>query len=251
MDNPLAKYLSKDGRVDSKILDQLAYNEKMAELGRLSAGVIHEINTPLSVIAAASQMVLDEKGLSEFAIEMIERIHAEAQRLSQLTRGLLSFAREEDGVAAETDVNDSLREILSFLKYEAQKRSVTVSEEFDYQLPSITADANRLKQIFMNIIVNALQAMPNGGNLTVTTSLSGGNIINIRIADTGAGIPRAVINKIFEPFFTTKEPGQGTGLGLFITRNNVHSLSGRIEVESEEGQGTCFSLYFPAIALQD
>jgi len=251
MDNPLVKYLSKDGHVDKKILDQLAYNEKMAELGRLSAGVIHEINTPLSVISAASQMVLDEKGLSEFAIEMIERIHTEALRLSQLTRGLLSFAREEDGVTEETDVNETLREILSFLRYEAQKRSITVSEEFDYRLPGINADANRLKQIFLNIIVNALHAMPDGGSLLVRTSQCGDNFVNIRIADTGAGIPKTIINKIFEPFFTTKEPGQGTGLGLFITRNNVHALSGRIEVESEEGQGTCFSLYFPAIALQE
>jgi signal transduction histidine kinase len=249
MDNPLAKYLSKDGHVDRKILDQLAYNEKMAELGRLSAGVIHEINTPLSVIAAASQMVLDEKGLSEFAIEMIERIHAEAHRLSQLTRGLLSFAREEDGQMVETDTNAVLREVLIFLRYEAQKRSVTITEEFDYQLAGINADANRLKQIFLNIIVNALHAMPDGGHLTVCTT-HGENMVKIRIADTGAGIPKSVIKEIFEPFFSTKEPGQGTGLGLFITRNNVHALSGKIEVESEEGQGTCFTLYFPAIAVQ-
>jgi signal transduction histidine kinase len=196
-------------------------------------------------------MVLDEKGLSEFAIEMIERIHAEAQRLSQLTRGLLSFSREDDGLTAETDINDALREILSFLKYEAQKRSVTVTEEFDYRLPGINADANRLKQIFLNIIVNALHAMPGGGRISVSTSQCGGNLLRIRIADTGTGIPKSVINNIFEPFFTTKEPGQGTGLGLFITRNNVHALSGRIEVESEEGQGTTFTLYFPAIAVQE
>jgi len=93
--------------------------------------------------------------------------------------------------------------------------------------------------------------MPDGGSLLVRTSQCGDNLVNIRIADTGAGIPKTIINKIFEPFFTTKEPGQGTGLGLFITRNNVQALSGRIEVESEEGQGTCFSLYFPAIAVQE
>lgn len=249
MDNPLAKYLSQD-HVDRKLLDQLAYYEKMAELGRLSAGVIHEINTPLSVIAAASQMVLDEKGLSDSAVEMIERIHSEVQRLSRLTRGLLSFAREEE-VTAETDVNDTLREILTLLRYESQKSSITLTDELDYQLPAINADVNRLKQIFMNILVNAFHAMPEGGSVLVSSSRYGDNFVIVRISDTGTGIPEAVLKRIFNPFFTTKEPGQGTGLGLFITKNNIEALGGRIEVESEEGRGTCFSLFFPAIAGLD
>ncbi len=248
MDNPLAEYITKDGHVDKKILDQLAFNEKMAEIGRLSAGVMHEINTPLSVIAAASQMVLNEPGLSEFVVEMIERIHAEAQRLSQLTRGLLSFAREENGTGEEIDVNEALHEVMVFLRYEAQKRSIIVVEEFDYQLPSIYGAVNRLKQIFLNIIMNALQAMPEGGRLLLRSSQCNGHTVKIEIADTGPGIPKEVIKKVFEPFFTTKEPGQGTGLGLFVTRNNVQALGGKVEVESAEGQGACFTLYFPAIA---
>jgi two-component system NtrC family sensor kinase len=248
MDNPLAKYLTKDGHVDKKLLDQLAFNEKMAELGRLSAGVIHEINTPLSVIAAASQLVLNEKGLSEFVIEMIERIHGEAQRLSQLTRGILSFAREEEGVGEEIDVNDILRDVMVFLKYEAQKRSIVVAEDFDYQLPGIFAEENRLKQIFINLIMNALQAMTEGGRLLLNTSLSDGDMVRVVIADTGTGIPGEIIDRIFEPFFTTKEPGMGTGLGLFITKNNMQALGGRIEVESSVGEGTNFRLFFPAIA---
>jgi two-component system NtrC family sensor kinase len=248
MDNPLAKYLTKDGHVDKKLLDQLAFNEKMAELGRLSAGVIHEINTPLSVIAAASQLVLNEKGLSEFVIEMIERIHGEAQRLSQLTRGILSFAREEEGVGEEIDVNDILRDVMVFLKYEAQKRSIAVVEDFDYQLPGIFAEESRLKQIFINLIMNALQAMTEGGRLLLNTSLSDGDMVRVVITDTGTGIPGEIIDRIFEPFFTTKEPGMGTGLGLFITKNNMQALGGRIEVESSVGEGTNFRLFFPAIA---
>jgi signal transduction histidine kinase len=245
MDNPIAKYLTKDAHDDEKIMDQLAYNEKMAELGRLSAGVIHEINTPLSVIAAASQMVLQERDLSEFAVEMIERIHEEAQRLSRLTRGLLSFSREDEGVVEETDVNETLREVMGFLKYEAQKRSVGVEEDFDYQLPGIFADANRLKQVFINIVMNALQAMPQGGRLLLRSSLSEGQTIRIDIIDTGPGMSPELIDKIFDPFYTTKKPGQGTGLGLFVTRNNVLALGGRIEVESREGEGARFTLHFP------
>jgi two-component system NtrC family sensor kinase len=248
MDNPLAKYLTKDGHVDKKLLDQLAFNEKMAELGRLSASVIHEINTPLSVIAAASQLVLNEQGLSEFVVEMIERIHSEAQRLSQMTRGILSFAREEEGAGEEIDVNDTLRDVMVFLKYEAQKRSIAVVEQFDYRLPGIFAEENRLKQIFINLIMNALQAMTEGGRLLLNTSLSDGDMVSVVIADTGTGIPGEIIDRIFEPFFTTKEPGMGTGLGLFITKNNMQALGGRIEVESSVGEGTNFRLFFPAIA---
>jgi signal transduction histidine kinase len=248
MDNPLAKYLTGDGKVDKKLLDQLAFNEKMAELGRMSASVVHEINSPLSVIAAASQMVLDEKDLSEFAVEMIERIHVEAQRLSQMTKGLLSFAREENGLREETDVNGTIRDVMVFLRYEARKRSISVEEELDYQLPNICADVNRLKQIFINLIMNALQAMTEGGCLLLRTSLCNNKEVKIEISDTGAGIAEELIDKIFEPFFTTKTAGMGTGLGLFVTKNNVQALDGRMEVESKVGMGTCFSLYFPAIA---
>lgn len=248
MDNPLAKHVTKDGHVDKKFLDQLAFNEKMAELGRLSAGVIHEINTPLSVIAAASQLILNEQGLSEFVVEMIERIHAEAQRLSQLTRGVLTFAREETGTAEDIDINATLRDVMVFLKYEAQKRSIAVVEEYDYQLPGIFAEENRLKQIFINIVMNALQAMTEGGRLMLRTSRCDGNMVKVEIADTGSGIPAEVLDKIFEPFFTTKEPGKGTGLGLFVTKNNMRALGGKIEVESSAGEGTRFSLFFPAIA---
>ncbi len=240
--------MSRNGHVDKKFLDQLAFNEKMAELGRLSAGVIHEINTPLSVIAAASQLVLNEQGLSEFVVEMIERIHAEAQRLSHLTRGVLSFAREETGAGEDIDVNTTLRDVMVFLKYEAQKRSIAVVEEFDYQLPGIFAEENRLKQVFINLVMNALQAMTECGCLTLRTSKCDGNQVKVEIVDTGTGIPAEALDRIFEPFFTTKEPGAGTGLGLFVTKNNMQALGGKIEVASIIGEGTCFTLYFPAIA---
>lgn len=245
MDNPFTRYITQDGQSEEKLLKQLTFNEKMAELGRLSAGIIHEVNTPLSVIAAASQMVLNEPDLSEFVIEMVARIQSEAQRLAQLTKGLLSFSREENGEDTEIDVNNTLSEVMTFLRYEAQKRSITVIEEFDYELPLIRTDVNRLKQVFMNVIVNALQSMAGGGRLLLHTSRCDNCLIKVRIEDTGTGIPRGAMKRIFEPFYTTKEPGEGTGLGLFITMKNMQTLGGRIEVDSVEGKGSCFSLYFP------
>jgi len=247
MDKPCTEHTPRDGHDEDELLKRLACNEKMAELGRLSAGIIHEINTPLSVIAAASQMVLCEPNLPESVVEMVERIHQEVQRLSQLARGILSFSREEDGAEGESDVNMTLREVLAFLKYEIQKRSVTVNDVLDPHLPLVNASQNLLKQIFLNLMVNALQAMDAGGCLFIDSSLGDDMMIRVRIRDTGAGIPPNALEKIFTPYYTTKDPGIGTGLGLYVTRNNVERLHGSIQVESTEGAGTCFTLFFPSL----
>jgi signal transduction histidine kinase len=134
---------------------------------------------------------------------------------------------------------------MAFLKYEAQKRSVTVIEELDYHLPTILADGNRLKQIFINLIMNALQAMEHGGALLLRTSLLDDDSIEIQIADTGSGIPAETIGRVFEPFYTTKTTETGTGLGLFITKTIVECFGGRIAVQSVEGEGTTFTVTFP------
>jgi signal transduction histidine kinase len=245
MDTPITEHMPRDCHDEEKILRQLASNERMAELGRLAAGIIHEINTPLSVIGAASQMILYERDLPESVVEMVERIHLEVQRLSQLTRGILSFSRDE-GPEGETDVNLVLHEVLSFLKYEILKRSITVIEDLDPQLPLLDASPNLLKQILLNLIVNSLQAMEHDGRIYLATSPEGDGMIRITIRDTGPGIPSNAIEKIFDPFFSTKESGEGTGLGLFISRNNIEKLGGRIMVESKEGLGACFVVLLPS-----
>ncbi|MHC1697424.1 MAG: sensor histidine kinase [Geobacteraceae bacterium] len=247
MDKSFAEHMPRDGQAEDELIKRLASNEKMAELGRLSAGIIHEINTPLSVIAAASQMVLCEPDLPESVTEMVERIHQEVQRLSQLTRGILSFSREEDAAESESDLNLTLHEVLTFLKYEIQKRSITVSEELDPHLPLVKANQNLLKQVFLNLIVNALQAMGSRGCLTIRSSLTEDMMICVQIKDTGPGIAQEALEKIFTPFYTTKEPGVGTGLGLYVTRNNLERINGSIQVESAVGEGTCFSVFFPSL----
>ena len=244
MDGSLAKYMAAD-RTEEEFLEQLAFNEKMAELGRLAVGMVHELNTPLSVIVSAAQMILREEELSESVKEMVARIDMEAQRLSQFTKGLLSFSRREDGTVAEADVNQVLRDVMSFLKYDAQKRSVAVVEEMNYDLPAVAADSNRLKQIFINLVMNALQVMENGGALLLKTTMADERSIEVEIADTGCGIPQDKLARIFDPFYTTKAPGEGTGLGLFITKSLVELLGGRISVRSAEGEGTAFIVRLP------
>jgi signal transduction histidine kinase len=247
MNSSLAENLTTESRNDEDFLEQLAWNERMAELGQLAVGMVHELNTPLSVIVSAIQLILRDEELSPSVKEMVERIEMEVQRLSQFTKGLLSFARKEDGPLGEADVNQVLQEVMYFLKYEALKRSIKIVEDFDFRLPLIAADANRLKQIFINLVMNAFQAMEGGGSLLLRSSFNEERFVSVQIADTGSGIPRKNLSRIFEPFYTTKKTGKGTGLGLFITKKIVESFSGAISVESSEGEGTCFTITFPVI----
>ncbi len=247
MNSSLAENLTDECRMDEAFLEQLAWNERMAELGQLAVGMVHELNTPLSVIVSATQLILRDEELSPSVKEMVERIELEVQRLSLFTKGLLSFARKEDGPVGEADLNQVLQEVMYFLKYEALKRSIKIVEDFDFRLPPIAADANRLKQIFINLVMNAFQAMEGGGSLLLRTSSSEERFASVQIADTGSGIPQKTLSRIFEPFYTTKKTAKGTGLGLFITKKIVESFSGTISVESSEGEGTCFTITFPVI----
>ena len=245
MNSSLADNLTDECGIDQDFLEQLAWNEKMAELGQLAVGMVHELNTPLSVIVSATQLILREEDISSSVKEMVERIDMEVQRLSLFTKGLLSFARKEDGTVEETDLNQVLQEVMHFLKFEAQKRSIKVVEDFDFRLPPVAADVNRLKQIFINLVMNAFQAMNGGGSLLLRTYAEKEQFVSVQVADTGIGMPKHILAHIYEPFYTTKKTGQGTGLGLFITKKLVESFSGRISVESSEGEGTCFTLTFP------
>jgi len=232
--------------ISPDVLKQLAYNEKMAELGRIAAGVVHELNAPLSVIVSASQMIMREEGVPEPVREMIDRINTEAQRLSQMTRGILSFSSHEEA-GGDADVNLTVEFVLDFLCYEAARRGVTLLRTLDHRLPVVRVDSNVLKQIVINIAMNALQAMePEGGRLLVETTALNNSEVCIVIADTGPGIAAESLARIFEPYFTTKRPGEGTGLGLFVTRTLVENLGGRIEVHSGVGEGTRFAVTLPA-----
>lgn len=228
------------GGLDEELLNQLVHNEKMAELGRMSAGIVHELNAPLSVIASAAQMILREADVPEFVREMVGRIGVEAQRLSHLARGMLSLS-SHDTTPQEVDINLTIRFVLDFIFYEAARRAVLIVPKLDFRLPVILLDDNKLKQILLNIVMNALQAMePQGGLLRVETGSPLPGEVAIVITDNGPGIAAESLAKIFQPGFTTKKEGEGTGLGLFVTRTLVEQLGGRIEVDSRIGEGTTF-----------
>jgi signal transduction histidine kinase len=231
--------------ISTDLLRQLAYNEKMAELGKISAGVVHELNAPLSVIISASQMIMREEGVPEAVREMIARISSEAQRLSQLTKGLLKFSSHDETIG-ETDLNITVDFILNFLSFEAARRGVVVLTQLDYTLPVLRVDANLLKQTLLNIIMNALQAMEHGGGKLLVETLSAGpDSVCFTITDNGPGIAPEVIERIFHRYFTTKKPGEGTGLGLFVTKSLIENMGGRIAVASRGGGGTTFTVTLP------
>lgn len=236
---------SDDAIISADLLRQLAYNEKMAELGKISAGLVHELNAPLSVIISASQMIMREEGVPGAIMEMIDRISSEAQRLSHMTKGLLNFSSHDETIV-DVDLNLTVDFILNFLNYEAARRGVVVLKQLDYSLPVIRLDANLLKQILLNIIMNALQAMEDqGGKLLVETATIEADHIGLIITDNGPGIPSEAINRIFDRYYTTKKPGEGTGLGLFVTRNLVENMGGTIKVTSRIGGGSKFTVTLP------
>lgn len=240
-------YRQTDAHIPPELFRQLAYNERMAEFGRISAGLVHELNAPLSVIVSAAQMIMREEELSGFAREMLDRISHEAQRLSIMTRGLLGFSSGEDGVR-EADVNLTAGFVLDFVAFEAARRGVTLERRFDHSLPVARADGNHLKQILLNLVMNALQAMETcgGGGLTVETVSPREGFVALRVVDTGPGIAPDLLSSIFTPYFTTKEPGKGTGLGLYVTRTLTENMDGVIEVNSTPGSGTSFLVTLPA-----
>jgi PAS domain S-box-containing protein len=227
-----------------RLLEQTIQSEKLAEVGRLSAGIAHEVNNPLAVISYAAQLLLREEGLPPFQMELAERIDSEVDRLKTLTGSLLSFSRAREMVRRETELNEVLRDVLRLVRYELNRHSIRLVENLD-ELPAIQADPNKLKQVFINLIMNASQAMPEGGTLTVRTALVAGEEVEAVVNDSGPGIPEDVREKIFEPFFSTKREGEGTGLGLYICRNIVAEHEGRLLLESAPGLGATFRVVLP------
>ncbi len=246
MTHPTHNLSSERNVLDAGMLEQLASSERLAELGRISAGIVHELNTPLSVIASAAQLILREDELSPFSREMVERIGEEAHRLSSLVRGVLTFVRQDERQEGESDLSQVVREVMTLLHYEARKRSVAVIEELDFTLPSVAVASNVLKQVLINLIMNALQAMSDGGTLHLRTFFDLDRRPSFSVADTGYGIATDRLGHIFEPFYTTKAAGEGTGLGLFVTRKLLEAVGGEITVSSGAGEGTTFMVTLPS-----
>ena len=232
-------------------LHHVEYANKMASLGRLSAGVAHEINNPLAIINEKAGLIKDLFTLRRQYAEdpkllgLADAILYSVERCATVTRRLLNFARHIDVRPRLLDVGEVVQEVLGFLGKEAEFRSIAVSVQVDPDVPQIESDRGRLQEIFLNLINNALAAMTDGGRLAITARRSDNGLICVTVADSGSGIPEAVMHRIFEPFFSTKTASGGTGLGLSITYGLIQEIGGHIHVKSEVGKGTEFSVFLP------
>jgi signal transduction histidine kinase/Pyruvate/2-oxoacid:ferredoxin oxidoreductase delta subunit len=221
---------------------QLIRTEKLAALGQLAAGVAHEINNPLGTITIYAHILLKSLEADDPRRDDIQLIISEANRTKGIVQGLLSFARETKLKPGDANINELLEDTLGLLVNQSLFQNIKIKKAFLQGLPTIFADATQLKQVFLNIILNAAQAMEGKGDIAITTLQDKGDI-KIKIHDTGPGIPPEHVAKLFNPFFTTKE--KGTGLGLAISYGIIERHSGKIEVETELGKGSTFLISLP------
>lgn len=226
-----------------QLLAQTIQSEKLAEVGRMSAGIAHEINNPLTVINSACQLLREEDNTPE-QLELLQRVDGEIKRLKNLTTGLLSYSGSPNGQRKPTDINKILRDVLNLLRYELNKEQIEANENFG-ALPLVGVDANKFKQIFINLILNAIQAMGKGGQLWIETATVAGQELVIRFSDNGPGVPDTLKDKIFEPFFTARQDGTGTGLGLFLCRKIIAEYQGSLNVADAVEGGCCFEIRLP------
>lgn len=227
---------------------QLIQSEKMASVGQLAAGVAHEINNPLGTILLYSHMILEKLGKQDTQRDELETIAKEASRCRDIVRGLLDFARQRKLQVENVDVSKILREVLSLVANHPSFQKVEIIAALDPFLPLTGGDPIQLKEVFLNLLSNAGEAMPEGGRVNVTSRFQDGaaNSIEVIIRDSGHGIPPENLDKIFMPFFTTKKIGQGTGLGLAIAYGIIKMHRGAIDVKSKVGEGTTFWVRLPA-----
>ncbi len=222
--------------------EQLRRADRMSALGQLSAGMAHEIRNPLGAIQGAVEILRDDYGPQDAKYEFIRILLKETDRLNRIVQEFLGFAAPKKPELRQADVNEELESVLTLAAQEARKLGVTVDKRLNPAVGKQRLDAGLLNQAFLNLVLNALQSMPQGGVLTVESSLNNGMVV-ARIADTGAGISKENRKKLFSPFFTTKK--NGTGLGLAITYRIIENHHGTIDVASEPGKGTAFTVKLP------
>lgn len=245
--------IARDLRETKKLQEQLIQSEKLASLGTLSAGVAHEIKNPLAIILQGLEYLkrsLTGSGFSSEgeALDVVERIKKATLRADKIVKDLLNFARQSPPQREEVDISSIIDESLSLVEYEFELKKIKIIKKYAPMIPKLKVDSNQMKQVFINLLFNALDALPEGGEIGIGVRPimdSENRKIEIKIADNGCGIPQEELPKIFDPFFSTKKDKGGTGLGLSVTRGIIERHNGSIRVESQPGKGTTFILELP------
>jgi signal transduction histidine kinase/CheY-like chemotaxis protein len=223
---------------------QLVQSTKLAAIGELAANIAHEINNPLTTVLGFASFIAERLPADDPTREELGLIQEEASRARDIVRDLLQFSRQRDFMPEPADVNAVLEQVVSMVRRQGALNIVTVTEAFAPELPMVEMDVPRIKQVFLNVINNAVYAMKDGGSLTIR-SAPAGDAVRVSFEDTGPGIPADILGRIFDPFFTTKPEVSGTGLGLSVSLGIVQSHGGTIDVQSEIGKGSTFTITLP------
>ena len=247
----ITNHLRESDKRRQQLYSEAEHTNKLASIGRLAAGVAHEINNPLSIINQKTGLVQDFMEMMDdfehkaMMVEAHESIQRSVNRCKTITHRLLGFARQTDVQVEEIDINATIREVIDFLAKEAMYNQIRIGFDLDQSVKKIFSDRGPLQQIFLNITNNAIDAIGSNGKITLSSRQVDQSTIQVKIIDDGPGMPAEVRKRIFEPFFTTKGTGKGTGLGLSITYGLVKKLGGDIKVISEVGKGTTFEITLP------
>jgi two-component system NtrC family sensor kinase len=236
----------RDEKLKAFATKKIMESERLALIGQLAANVAHEVNNPLQGIVTYSHLLLERSDVDDPTREFIQRIVTQSNRCRDIIRGLLDFSRQRKPDKTVCNVNSVLQECIALVEDQALFHNIQIVKQFDNDLPMAVIDPSQIERVFMNLIINAAEAMEGGGRLTlVTRSENDHRHIEVSFTDTGNGIPEENMERLFEPFFTTKDPGHGTGLGLAISYGIVKEHRGTISVESEVGKGTTFTVSLP------
>ena len=227
-----------------RLEEQMVQTEKLTSLGLLAAGVAHEVNTPLAVISNYIQILAKQLPSGDPRHQLIEKVVKQTFRASEIVNNLLNFSRTGAAEFTEVNLNSVVEETLSLVAHPFRTAHVQVSRNLQEELPPVLGSNNKLQQVFLNLFMNAKDAMPTGGTVEIRTASHNGSV-EIEITDSGSGIPRENLHRIFDPFFTTKSSGRGTGLGLSVSYGIIKEHAGKVDVRSTAGKGTSFRLEFP------
>jgi two-component system NtrC family sensor kinase len=236
----------REKKLQLAVRQQATRTEKLASIGRLAAGVAHEINNPLTGVLTFAHLMRDKSNMDDQDREDLDLIIHETTRAADIVRGLLDFARERPVLMEPLLINDVVHRTVRLIVNQKKFENIAIEELLQDDLPQVCGDMNQLQQVLLNLSLNACTAMPNGGTLAIRTLTVDGEVL-VKVTDTGVGIKPELLDRIFEPFFTTQDVGKGTGLGLSVTFGIIEQHHGDLEVESEEGKGSTFTIHLPAL----
>lgn len=238
----------RDNTERKKIEEQLRISKKMAALGRLTSGVFHEILNPVNIISSHVQLLSMTAEKGSKTEEDLRSIQEEIERIVKISDGLLRFSRKAKDLIEENNINNLLEKTMSIAENEMKLDNINFIKEFEDKLPKITANSDELRQVFLNLLTNARDAMPDGGTITISTrriQKEGNSFVSIRFMDSGYGIPKENLENVFDPFYTTKKEGKGTGLGLSTSFDIIEHYGGAMSIDSKEGKGATVIIDFP------